>query len=82
VIVRLHVKPGSTKLGFSREGSELVLRVREKAIEGAANDACVKAIATALGIAPSRVSLIQGASSRYKSFNVMGIGSTELDAIG
>jgi hypothetical protein len=82
VILRLHVKPGSPKPGFSREGVELVLRVREKAIEGAANEACVKAIATALGIPPSRVKLIQGGHSPFKSFNVEGVAAAELDAIG
>jgi uncharacterized protein len=82
VILRLHVKPGSAQPGFSRAGDELVLKVREKAIDGAANDACVKAIAHELGIPQSRVRLIQGGYSPYKSFNVEGISAEQLAAIG
>lgn len=81
-ILRVHVKPGSPKPGFSRIGDELVLKVREKAIEGAANDACVKAIALELRIAPSRVRLIQGGRSPFKCFNVEGIAAEQLAAIG
>jgi len=47
-----------------------VLRVRERAIEGAANDACVKAVAEALAIAPSQVELIRGRRGRIKTFAV------------
>ncbi|MGC2128458.1 MAG: DUF167 domain-containing protein [Candidatus Aquilonibacter sp.] len=76
------MKPGSSNPGFSRIGDELVLRVREKAVEGAANDACVKAIALELHIAPSRVRLIQGGHSPFKSFNVEGVGAEQLAAVG
>lgn len=82
MILRVHVKPGSPKPGFSRDGVELVLRVREKAIDGAANAACIKAIADVLGVPPSRVKLIQGGHSPYKSFNVEGVGAADLAAIG
>lgn len=82
MLLHVRVKPGSPKPGFSREGGELVLRVRERAIEGEANAACVRAIAHALGIPQSRVSLIHGARSRYKSFNIEGVGAAQLDAIG
>jgi uncharacterized protein len=82
VLLRVVVKPGSSKPGFSRDGAQLVLKVREKAIEGAANDACVKAVARELGIPQSRVRLIHGARSRYKSFNVEGVSQAQLEAIG
>lgn len=67
------VKPGSKQPGIAIESGCLVLRVRERAVEGAANDACIRALANALGVAPSRVSLLRGARSREKVFRIEGI---------
>jgi uncharacterized protein YggU (UPF0235/DUF167 family) len=64
------VKPGSKRPGLSTENGALVLRVRERAIEGAANAACVKALAAAYGVAPSAVTLVSGFRSRHKRFTV------------
>ena len=64
------VKPGSRKPGLSSEGGALVLRVRERAIEGAANDACLRALAHAYRVAPSAVSLVRGLRSRHKRFAI------------
>ncbi len=64
------VKPGSKRPGLSTENGTLVLRVRERAIEGAANAACVKALAAAYGVAPSAVTLVSGFRSRHKRFTV------------
>jgi uncharacterized protein len=66
------VKPGSKKPGLTRENDTLVLRVRERAVEGKANEACVRALATAYGVAPSAVELVRGARSRRKSFEIKG----------
>jgi len=48
----------------------LILRVRERAIEGAANAACIRALADAYGVAPSAVTLVAGARSRHKRFTI------------
>lgn len=45
--------------------------------KGAANDACIRMLAEALGIAPSRVRLLRGAHSREKIFGVDGIAESE-----
>ena len=71
------VKPGSKAPGISVDGDSLVLRVRERAVEGAANDACIRTLARALGIAPSHVRLVRGAHSRDKVFDVDGIAEPE-----
>lgn len=71
------VKPGSRQPGIAIEGNSLVLRVRERAVEGAANEACIRALASALGVARSQVALLQGAHSRAKVFRVDGIEETE-----
>jgi uncharacterized protein YggU (UPF0235/DUF167 family) len=70
MILDVVVKPGSKRTGLSREGDELVLRVRERAIEGAANEACVRALAQAYGVAPSAVALVRGTRSRHKRFAI------------
>lgn len=67
------VKPGSKSTGIAIEGGSLVLRVRERALEGAANEACIRALADALGVAPSYVRLLRGAHSREKLFEIDGI---------
>jgi uncharacterized protein len=65
------VKPGSKQPSLTRVDGELVIRVRERAIEGAANEACIRALAAAYGVAPSAVSLLRGARSRRKRFAIV-----------
>jgi uncharacterized protein YggU (UPF0235/DUF167 family) len=67
------VKPGSKQPGISVAGDIVVLRVRERAIEGAANEACIRALAEVFGVPRSRVALLRGARSREKRFAVEGI---------
>lgn len=74
--ISVRVKPGSKQPGISVENGTVVLRVRERAVEGAANAACVRAIAQALGVAASRVTLTQGARGREKRFAIEGIEET------
>jgi uncharacterized protein YggU (UPF0235/DUF167 family) len=64
------VKPGSSRPSLSKENGVLTLRVRERAIEGAANGACIRAIAAAYGVPPSGVRLVRGARSRRKRFAI------------
>ena len=69
VVVR--VKPGSTKGPLIEEvGDELILYVREKAIDGAANDGVVKLLAAHYGVAKSRVSVVRGHTARIKQVEV------------
>lgn len=70
VVVR--VKPGSRKgpLVEVGEGGELTIYVRERAVEGKANEAVVKLLAAHLNVPRSRVELLSGATSRVKRFRV------------
>jgi uncharacterized protein YggU (UPF0235/DUF167 family) len=68
VILDVIVKPGSKRPGVSEEAGVMVLRVRERAVEGAANAACRRVLAEKFGIAQSAVELIAGARSRRKRF--------------
>jgi len=76
--VRLTVKPGSRRPGWDRIDGDWVLRVRERAIEGAANDACVRALAEALGLAPAQVALVRGHRARIKTFAVRGLDDGQI----
>jgi uncharacterized protein len=64
------VKPGSKRPGLTQESGLLVLRVRERAIDGAANEACIRALAAAYGVKPSAVELVRGTRSRRKCFAI------------
>ena len=68
--ITVTVKPGSKSPGIEQNGDTLIVRVRERAIEGAANEAVIRAIAEHYGVAPSRVTLLRGATSRTKVFEV------------
>jgi uncharacterized protein (TIGR00251 family) len=71
-VISVRVKPGSRKGPLVEVGcdGELTVYVREPASEGKANEAVVKLLAKHLGVAPSRLDLVSGASSRVKRFRV------------
>ena len=71
VVVR--VKPGSKKgpLIETAADGELTIYVRERAIDGKANEAVVKLLAEHLGVPRSRVELASGATLRIKRFRII-----------
>ena len=71
VEVRLHPRSSRPGIAGVREGA-LELRVGAPPIEGKANEAAGKLLATILGLPPSRVRLKSGAKSRRKVFMVEG----------
>ena len=71
--VTITVKPGSHRPGVFRDESTLVVAIRERAREGKANAAVVAAVATWLGIPPSRVAIVGGTSARTKRLAIEGV---------
>lgn len=69
---RVQVKPGSSKGPLVETGEDGVLTVyvRERAIEGKANDAVERALAADLGVPPSRVRIVRGHTARIKTVRV------------
>lgn len=65
------VKPGarSESIAAGVKG-EIVIKVRAKPVEGAANTAVIEALSNYLGIARSRISLMSGAKSKAKRFAI------------
>lgn len=70
MILDVIVKPGSKRPGLAEENGALVLRVRERAIDGAANSACIRELAVAYGVPRSAVELVGGTRSRRKRFAI------------
>lgn len=69
VVVR--VKPGSNKGPLIESDEEgFVVFVREKAIDGGANDAVVKVLAEHFGVAKSHVRVVRGHTARIKQIEV------------
>jgi uncharacterized protein YggU (UPF0235/DUF167 family) len=69
-VISVRVKPGSKKGPLVEAGAdgELTIFVRERAVEGKANEAVVKVLAEHLGVPRSHVTLKSGATSRIKRF--------------
>ena len=71
------VKPGSKRPGIEVAGETVTVRVAERATEGRANEACLRALARKLGIAPSALRLLHGAHHRSKVVEVDGLTAEE-----
>ncbi|WP_086617772.1 DUF167 domain-containing protein [Erythrobacter tepidarius] len=62
----VRVTPGARAESVTLTGDAVLVKVRAPADKGAANDAVIALLARALGLAPSRVSLLRGGTSRQK----------------
>ena len=67
----VRVTPGAKQEGLEINGGRLLARVRAKPEDGKANEAVRDLIARALGLAPSRVEMLRGATSREKQFRIL-----------
>jgi hypothetical protein len=77
VTVRVIPRSGRTSVEAGERG--IVVRVRSSPEGGRATDEARRALAQALGIAPSRVRLRTGARSREKVFEVQGLDGSEAE---
>jgi len=74
--VRLTTRAGRDALD-GWDGHVLRARVAAPPADGRANDALLRLLAGALGLAPSRLRLVSGAASRTKLVEVGGIDEAE-----
>ena len=72
ISVRLTPRAAATQVALLDDGS-LAVRVTAPPADGRANDALCRAVAKALGLAPSRVTLVRGHRSRTKTLRLQGI---------
>jgi uncharacterized protein YggU (UPF0235/DUF167 family) len=71
----VRAKPGS-RHGIGVEVGDdgmLTVRVRERAVDGAANDAIVAAVAEHLGVRAAHVRIVRGHTARVKLVDVEGV---------
>jgi uncharacterized protein (TIGR00251 family) len=74
VTLRVRVQPRASRdaLSGEREGA-LVVRLTAPPVEGAANEALARLLGKALGVAPSAVRVVRGATGRNKVVSVSGL---------
>ncbi len=67
----IRVKPGypHTAVG-GHHGDELIVKVQERAVDGAATTAALRAVAEALGLRPYEVSLVSGVTGKSKVIEI------------
>jgi hypothetical protein len=66
----VRVTPGAREESVTLTPDAVLVKVRAPADKGAANDAVLQVVARALGLAPSRVRLERGGTSRGKVLRV------------
>lgn len=70
--MRIQVKPGSKKgpLVEASEDGMLTVYVRERAVDGAANEGVVAVLASHLGLRKSQVRIVAGHTARIKTVEI------------
>jgi uncharacterized protein len=73
VRISIRVRPGSAHPGVGGQyAGALVVRVSARAVDGKATEAALAAVAVALGVRRSAVTLVAGGASRTKVVDVTG----------
>lgn len=73
ITLHVHVHPGSSRprVGGSYDGA-LVVRVHARAVDGAATDEALAALAVAFGVRARSVTCVRGTHSRSKVITIDG----------
>lgn len=76
--IEIRVRPGAsrTRVGGTH-GERLVVAVSARAVDGAATEAALVALADALGVRRRHVRLVSGVRSRDKVVELVDVGSRE-----
>lgn len=67
-VIAVRATPRAASDGVVRHSDQILIRVTAQPADGEANDAIRKLLARAMGVAPSRLTLVRGQSSRDKQF--------------
>lgn len=80
-VLRVHARPGASRAGVAGfHGDALCVRVRARAVEGAANRELLATLAAALDVAPQALELASGAHGRAKRIHVRGLDAATVRA--
>lgn len=74
------VRPGGKQDRLFMSGDTLVLELKAKAVEGAANDAAARLLAKTFKIRRQDVLLKKGKTARFKVFEISGLSGDECAA--
>ena len=66
----MRVTPGAKTEGVEIADGRVLVKVRTKPEDGKASAAVLALLASALGVAPSKVEMLRGATSREKLFRI------------
>lgn len=69
-LIEVRVTPNAAREQVTLDGSRFVIRVTVVPEDGKANKAVTRLLAKALGVPPSRLTLLRGATGRDKTFRV------------
>jgi uncharacterized protein (TIGR00251 family) len=78
-VVRVTPRAGRDEIAGWRD-EELLVRLRAPPVEGQANQALRRLLASRLGVAPSDIELLGGATGRTKRLRVKGLSDAEVRA--
>jgi uncharacterized protein (TIGR00251 family) len=70
--IQVKVKPNSRTEEVSQESDSFIVKVKEPAREGKANQAVIKLLADHFGVPQSQVRILSGFGSRNKTVEVAG----------
>ncbi|HSA91359.1 MAG TPA: DUF167 domain-containing protein [Burkholderiales bacterium] len=74
MILELHVQPGAARTEFAgKHGERLKVRLRARAVDGAANEALIEFLADHFGVPRRNVTIVSGTRSRAKRVSIEGI---------
>lgn len=79
LVLSVKVQPRASRDALVPEPGRLRVRITAPPVEGAANAHLARLLAREFGVAPSRVALVRGESSRDKVFRIQG--PTEIPAV-
>jgi uncharacterized protein (TIGR00251 family) len=79
LVVRVTPRASNNSIEVLDDGSLRVrVRVTAAPVDGAANDSVVRVVADALGVAPGRLTIVRGATTRTKLVEVRGMTADRL----
>jgi len=79
-VIAVHVTPRARRKGISFAGDVVRVAVTEAPVDGAANAAVIEALARALGVPRSRITITSGSGSRHKRVTVAGLTAAQVAA--
>lgn len=78
VLLSVRVQPRASREKIEVDGEQIKVWVTASPTDGQANDAVCRLLAKKVGVAPSRVDVVRGQTSRTKQISVEGIDEATL----